>query len=248
MTYQMILGNPQHMSGPNGPITRIVLHGTVSPCVAGGAVNVAHYFQSADAGGLAHFVVDPSEIVQCCPEDTACWHAPPNHGSLGVELCDPQAGPDARWSDAPHAAMLHRAAVLVADLCKRHGVPTEYVNAPGLVAGKHGITMHSDVSAAFHQSTHVDPGSAFPMAQFIALVKAASAPPPPPKPAPAKPVAVLPKEHRMIVRFDGAPHVFEVVGSHLEHITAQAYGAQGAPLVTQLPASHPLAALPKVGL
>jgi hypothetical protein len=184
--YIWIEGNQAHTSGANGPITRIVLHATVSPCEVGGARKVARYFQSDNAGGLAHFICDPTETVQACREDIAAFHAPPNHGSLGVELCDPQTGNVERWYDELHMKMLSRAAVLVADLCARHNVPVEYVNADGLLRGRHGITMHSDVSSAFHKSSHTDPGAGFPMARFIDLVRAAqNKPTPTPAPAPA---------------------------------------------------------------
>jgi len=65
--------------------------------------------------------------------------------------------------------------------------------------------------------------------------------------APAPAPTPAPKETRMIVRFDGAPEVYEVVGSHLEHISLQAYQARGltAADVKQLPKTHPLNSLPK---
>jgi hypothetical protein len=61
----------------------------------------------------------------------------------------------------------------------------------------------------------------------------------------AAPTPLRTQEPRMIVRFAGQPDVYEVVGSHLEHITSQAYAARGRPAITDLPATHPLAALPK---
>lgn len=177
MTYTYIEGNLAHTSGANGPVTRVVIHATVSPCKLGGAVATAHYFQSANAGGLAHYVVDPGQVVQCAHEDVATWHAPPNKGSIGVELCDPQAGDAARWSDSAHEAMLHRAAALFADICHRHGLPLLFVDAAGLKAGHKGITTHHQVSLAFGQSTHTDPdhGGPFPLEHFLDLVRAAAA-------------------------------------------------------------------------
>ncbi len=189
MSYEQIPGYSGHTSGPNGPITRIVIHGTVSPCAAGGAVNNARYFQRPDSGGLAHFVVDPTKIVQCCDEDTACWHAPPNHGSIGIELCDPQAGALARWDDANHKAMLGLAKALVHDLAARHTVPLTFVNAAALVAGKHGVTTHYEVSQAFHQSDHSDPGPGF--APYMAYLLGAVPAPPVAHPLAAKTYPVL---------------------------------------------------------
>ena len=187
MSISYVPGNPKHTSGANGPVTRVVLHATVSPCQNGGAMATAHYFQSDNAGGLAHYVVDPAAAVQCAHEDTATWHAPPNKGSIGIELCDPQAGDDSRWQDAAHEAMLHRAAALFADVCKRHALPLVYVDAAGLRAGHKGITTHHQVTLAFGQSTHTDPDKAgpFPLAHFMQLVRAAAAASSTAKPAPA---------------------------------------------------------------
>ena len=183
-TYPYIPADPSHTGGAQTAISRIVIHGTVSPCVKGGAGNVARYFQTKTAGGAAHYVVDPGVVVCCVHEGTVAYHAPPNMDSLGVELCDPQSGDTARWGDPSHVAMLGLAAKLVADLCHRHSVPVVYVNAANLLAGAHGITAHADVSQAWHQSSHTDPGVGFPMARFIDLVRAAAQPAPTPSPAP----------------------------------------------------------------
>lgn len=160
-----------HTSGTQDYITRIVIHCTVSPCRRGGARGNASYFQSSSAGGLAHYVVDPGEIIQCADETVVCWHAPPNHGSVGIELTDPQGGPDSRWQDADHQEMLHRAAELVVDISSRwDNVPLEHVNSQNLLGGAHGIPGHVDVSYAWHQSDHSDPGVGFPWSDFMGMV------------------------------------------------------------------------------
>ena len=183
--YIWIEGDQAHTSGANGTVTRVVLHATVSPCVRGGARSVARYFQSSSASGLAHYIVDPGEIVQSCHEDVACWHAPPNKGSIGVELCDPQTGSIDRWYDQDHRDMLQRAAVLVADICQRRSLPITYLNIGDLLAGRRGITLHDTVSKAFRQSTHTDPGAGFPLAHVLDQVQAVRNPPlPQPTPSP----------------------------------------------------------------
>ena len=149
------------MSGYQSVINRIVFHATVSPCVAGGAENNARYFQNPNSGGLAHYVVDPVEVVQCCPDNVICWHAPPNANSIGIELCDWSQGDPNRWNDANHKNMLKLARDLVHNLSHIHNVPLVYVNAAGLIAGKRGVTTHYEVSQAFHQSDHTDPGPGF---------------------------------------------------------------------------------------
>jgi N-acetylmuramoyl-L-alanine amidase CwlA len=155
----------------NKPVRRIVLHSTVSPCVPGGAEAVARYFRSPQAGGSAHYVVDPATTVQVVYDSRTAYHAPPNQHSLGIEMCDmPSATSSARWRDTAHQAMLDRVARLTAELCLAYGVPVRYRNARGLRRGEHGITTHHEVSMAFGQSTHWDPGK-WPRRRFMRLVR-----------------------------------------------------------------------------
>lgn len=156
--------------GSQNQVNRIVIHGTVSPCVVGGARAVARYFQSSSAGGSAHYVVDPSETVACVRETTVAYHAPPNTNTIGLELCDPQKGSSSRWRDANHEAMLERAAALVREVAARWNVPLRKLTVAQMKAGARGICGHVDVSKAFGQTDHSDPGSGFPWDHFMELV------------------------------------------------------------------------------
>jgi N-acetyl-anhydromuramyl-L-alanine amidase AmpD len=187
-----IQGDLDHASGSQSSVTRIVIHGTVSKTQPGGARANARYFQSPEAGGLAHYVVDPGEIIQCAPESTVVWHAPPNEKSIGIELCDPQGNTDvspdaadpARWNDAPHQAMLTLAAALVRDVAARWNVPLTFVDASALRGGAQGITEHLQVARAWQQSDHTDPTSAGPWprdAFMAALNNTAPTPTAPPE-------------------------------------------------------------------
>jgi hypothetical protein len=165
-----------HHGAANGPITRVVIHATVSPCKRGGAEANALYFQSPSAGGAAHYIVDPGEIVCSLDEDTLGFHAPPNAGSIGIELCDPQTGDE--WGDADHQAMLQLAAALTADVCARHQLPLVWRPPDQLRAGNSGITSHANVAQAWHKTDHTDPGPYFPTDQFMALVTSNTPAPP----------------------------------------------------------------------
>lgn len=180
-------GPAAHTSdGPNLPATRVVIHSTVSPCVAGGRHDIARYFRSPAAGGSAHYVTDPVGAVQVVLDHTIAWHAPPNPHSLGIEMCDmpgPLPGDHFvkavwqaarrrwRWRRPEQQAMLHVTAQLTAQLCGAYGVPARYVGARALRGGRgHGVTTHADVSRAFGQSTHWDPGF-WPRRRFMRLVR-----------------------------------------------------------------------------
>lgn len=146
-----------HGADTNLPVHRIVMHGTVSPCEYGGARNIARYFQDPSYVSSCHYIVDPGETIQCVDDWTVAYHAPPNEHSIGVELCDPQAGPDSRWDDANHQAMLDRAAGLVRQLCLAYEVPMVWLMPGDLAAWRHGITDHENVGTTWNQTSHIDP-------------------------------------------------------------------------------------------
>lgn len=156
--------------GRQAKVDRIVIHCTVSPTVRGGARAVAGYFRRTSRDASAHFVVDPGQVVQCLREGTVGYHAPPNAGSIGIELCDPQQGSASRWSDAAHQAMLRRAARLIREVARRHDIPIRRLSPSDLLAGRRGICGHADVAKAWHQTDHTDPGTGFPWTHLLDLV------------------------------------------------------------------------------
>lgn len=171
-----------HDSGPgNGPITRVVIHATCpdvgysKASAPGTAHGTALYFATQAAGGSAHYVCGVDGEEHCVPEDVIAWHAPPNPHSLGIEITA-EGGNYARnytreqWLSPEVWPAVQRAAARVRDLCDRHGIPLVKLTPTDLLAGKRGICGHVDVSQAWHQSTHTDPGPNFPWAEFMAEV------------------------------------------------------------------------------
>jgi N-acetylmuramoyl-L-alanine amidase CwlA len=167
------VGPPAHDSGSgNKPIKRIVIH-----CTAGsdgkGAMGTANYFKQQAAGGSAHYVIDSDEVLQTAYDSVVCWHAPPNTHSLGVEMCCSLADKGkGHWGRADHVSMMKLTATLVAQLCLAYGIPAKRLTVAQVKAGQEGICGHVDVSDAFKQSSHWDPGPYFPWAVFMAMVNA----------------------------------------------------------------------------
>lgn len=139
-------------------------------------------FAHTSRDASAQYVVDPTDTIQCVRDDTIAYGAPPNQGSIHVELCDIQGGSPSRWQDDNHQLMLRRAAALVAGLCLKYDLPVVRLTSAQLRAGKKGICGHIDITNAWHQTDHVDPGPDFPWTQFLALVNQAIHPLPAPKP------------------------------------------------------------------
>jgi N-acetyl-anhydromuramyl-L-alanine amidase AmpD len=132
----------------------------------------ARWFATPVSKVSAHYCVDAGTIIQCVAEADVAWHARGgNDRSIGVELAG-MAGQGRRdWEDAYSAAVLERAAELVADIAARHDIPIRKLGPGALLAGKPGITGHADVSSAWHRSDHWDPGPAFPWRAFLESVR-----------------------------------------------------------------------------
>lgn len=170
-----------HDSGhPNQPPTRYVVHATAggrgypAESAPGVARGTAEYFTRSATPGSAHYVHDAGGAEEhCVPEDTIAWHAPPNPRSIGDEICaDPDYTRDEWLSDAVWPAVA-ASATRCRDVCDRYGIPKVKLTPADLLAGKSGICGHVDVSDAWHQSTHWDPGPDFPWDRYMAVVHGA---------------------------------------------------------------------------
>lgn len=158
----------------------VVIHTMESPESATTAEAVASWFAGSSAPqASAHYCVDNNTIVGCVDETDVAWAAPGcNHDGIQIELAG-RAGQSAKqWADAYSKAELVKAARLVADICKRHGIPARHLSNSELAAGKSGIIGHVQASQVYKKSTHTDPGAGFPWSKFVRDIKGIGAPSP----------------------------------------------------------------------
>lgn len=134
---------------------------------------VARWFAGPQAPrASAHFCVDAEHTIQCVPLTSVAWAAPgANKTGIHVELAGYARQSAEEWADDFSAAMLVRAAALVAELCRECTIPVTRITAEGLRLGAPGICGHLDVSQAFKKSTHYDPGPRFPWLTFLDQVR-----------------------------------------------------------------------------
>jgi hypothetical protein len=152
----------------------IVIHtmeSTEKPTVAEA---VASWFAGPDAPrASAHFNCDNDSIVQSVKCEHVAWHAPgANRHGIGIEHAGRARQTENDWNDEFSMQMLISQSIpLCAWLCKKWGVPVEFIDAEGLKAGRPGITTHHEVSQAFKKSDHWDPGPNFPMQWYLERVR-----------------------------------------------------------------------------
>jgi len=165
--------SPNRTRAPGRAIGVVVIH-TMEIAERPDAAEIcARWFKTPVSRVSAHYCVDADSVIQCVREKDVAWHARGgNTTSIGVELAGfaSQTGRD--WADRYSAAVLERAASLVADICRRRRIPVRWLLAYDLLAGRRGLTGHDEVSEAFKQSDHWDPGDGFPVEAFVDRVRA----------------------------------------------------------------------------
>lgn len=166
-------------------VNKVVIHTAETPEGEKTARGVGGWFASEMRGkdgkvheGSTHYGVDAKEIVGYVREsDTAYGAAGTNHDGIHIEHAGRANQTSEQWADAYSEAMLRRSAALVADLCRRHGIPIKRLSPSEVRSGAAGICGHSDVSKAFPDKAgkhpHWDPGPNFPWAHYLQLVMAA---------------------------------------------------------------------------
>lgn len=165
--------SPYRSSRSGHPIERIVMHTVEGSEVSTAAEGVANYFKSNSRRVSAHYCVDNDSIVSCVSEEEVANHAAgDNFESIGIELAGKAGQTAAQWADSFSKAELVLAAKLVADICKRRGIPAKQLSDSELRNRVRGIVSHDAVSRVFGDDIRDDPGPNFPWAKFLGDVRA----------------------------------------------------------------------------
>lgn len=132
----------------------------------------AHYAEHRPDQVSAHFYNDDDSIIQGLDTDVVAYgcYSIGNSRSVQFEL----VGLD--WDDPPgpgavSIATMRRVAPIVARVCHEYSIPIRKIGPDELRAGVRGICGHADVTRAWGQGDHLDPGPAFPWDLFINYVR-----------------------------------------------------------------------------
>ena len=147
----------------------VVIHATFNTA---SDENEAHYAEHRSDQVSAHFYNDADSVIQALDTDLVAYGCYPigNGRSVQFEL----TGLD--WDHAGGApgdvsyATMREVAPVVARVCRQYGIPMRKVGPAELRAGARGICGHGDVTVAWGQGDHMDPGSAFPWSTFLSYL------------------------------------------------------------------------------
>lgn len=165
--------SPNFTSGRSGNIEWVVIHTMEWPEEDNTAENCANMFANPKSGVSAHYNIDANSIVQSVQESDTAYAAYPTGNAHGIHL--EHAGyasqSPAEWQDDYSQNMLKRSAALTALICKRHNIPITKLDATQVAAHEKGICGHLEITNAFHESDHTDPGPNFPWDQYLDMIR-----------------------------------------------------------------------------
>lgn len=149
----------------------IGIHTMEAPEGSQTAENVANYFKNVNAS--AHWCVDDNSRVRVVNDNDTAWTLPgANSRSLNIELAGYAKQKSADWQDEYSIDMLEIAAVCAAEWCIKYDIPVRRLSSEQIRNGSKGFAGHVDVNVVYKQSSHWDPGPAFPWNYFLDRVRA----------------------------------------------------------------------------
>lgn len=159
---------------PGGAPRVVVIHTTEGSSHERSAEDGAAYDARRTDGTSTHFFHDVNSTIQCVDTGDRAHTARATGNKIGIhhELCARASYGFVWWTDSSYARpMLQRCARQVARDCRKWKIPIRRLSVQQLRAGAKGIVGHHDISLAFGESTHTDPGGSFPWGLFIGMVQ-----------------------------------------------------------------------------
>jgi N-acetyl-anhydromuramyl-L-alanine amidase AmpD len=156
----------------------VVIHYTAGSETRTAAEDGAAYDRRRVDKVSTHYFVDRDSVVQEVLHADQAYAAFTwgNRFGLQIELCGTAQTRD-QWFDEASAPTLRNAARLTAWLCQRYGLQPRRLTPGEMIQtrdrwpdGPRGIVGHVDVTRAYGQGDHTDPGVGFPWFDFLRMV------------------------------------------------------------------------------
>jgi hypothetical protein len=153
--------------GPRSQTQCVVIHATDNTASDEAE---ASYAETRPDHTSAHFYSDEDSVTQALDTSHVAYGCYPIGNSRSVQF--EISGRSNELTDAS----LRRVAPVVARACAEWGIPIRKVTPTELASGVKGICGHLDVTRAWGEGDHTDPGAYFPWPVFIAYVQNAASP------------------------------------------------------------------------
>ncbi|OBA54004.1 N-acetylmuramoyl-L-alanine amidase [Corynebacterium sp. EPI-003-04-2554_SCH2473622] len=154
-------------------VPQIVLHTYECPRESGtqALINRADWQQKSRTGSYTILVAADGKTLRANDDDYSPAAALYTSNINGFHLSFLAYAASSRAEWLKYDAQLRAGARVVADWCRRYGHAPRHLSVAE-VRGRRakGICTHADVSAAYRESDHTDPGKNFPMDVFTAMV------------------------------------------------------------------------------
>jgi len=137
----------------------------------GGNTSVLGYLKRTQAGSYQTMIDFDGEEVRMVPDDKQAWAAMNQGNRRGLHTC---AMGKAEWSRdrwLQEGKLLERTAMRWAEWSRLHDIPLVKIGPEQVANGERGVCGHIDITNAFHESDHWDPGYNFPYDVVIARAK-----------------------------------------------------------------------------
>lgn len=157
----------------SGQPSLIVIHTTEGSEGLKSAEDGASYDQRRTDGTSTHFFCDQDTTVQCV-RTTDRAHAARSTGNergIHLELCGRAGQTPGQWDDAASRGTVRQAAKIAARAALKHNIPVRRLSTAQVSSGERGFCEHNNISLAFGQSDHTDPGRNYPWDEFLDLVR-----------------------------------------------------------------------------
>lgn len=162
--------SPNDSGRRTSPPSIIVIHTNEGPGDAP-IENLLGWLQQPRAQASYTMVVGrDGRTGRCNDDDYIPWAAGSPANDRGLHLCLTGYARQTTAEWLAQTKQLDAAARVVADWCRRYGIPATWLTGDRMRAGAKGIGGHDTTVAAWHATDHTDPGAGFPRAQFIQMV------------------------------------------------------------------------------
>ncbi|MDX2357452.1 M23 family metallopeptidase [Dietzia sp. PP-33] len=161
--------------GPRDPQTvpLIALHTYECPRESGERAlrNRADYQETSGTGSYTVLVAADGESLRANDDNYTPCASLHTGDRLGFHLSFLAYASDSRETWLKHDDQLREAARICAQWCRNHGHEVRRLSVPEVQGRRvRGFCSHGDISAAFRESTHTDPGPHFPWDVFLRYV------------------------------------------------------------------------------